>query len=142
MALKDLFKPGAILGKGGIAGKALVGLANIAVSKVTGGVITNLFTPSKLPDAAKEANTTANAQALIQSVGAGVGTMQALYQPSTAQLQAQAIAQTAPLGGIQGEKMMYGAGQKSFLAQYWGYLAGGFALLVLGIFALVPRRRR
>ncbi len=142
MALKDLFKPGAILGKGGIVGKALVGVGNIAVSKISGGVITNLFTPSKLPDAAKEANTTANAQALIQSVGAGVGTMQALYQPSAAQIKANAAAQVAPLGGVQGERLMYGAGQKSFLAQYWGYFAGGVALLFLGIFALVPRRRR
>jgi hypothetical protein len=137
MALKDLFKPGAFLGKGGTGSGILAGLANTAVNKLSGGTISNLFklTP---PKDVEEARKQANAQAGLAAIGSATGTFQALYQPSAQQVVAQQASINDPFSGQNVEKKMNSAGTKSFLVQWWYVIAG--VILIPFAFLLLKRK--
>jgi hypothetical protein len=126
--LSQLFKPGAIFGKGGVGSKVLAGVGNIAISKLSGGMITNVFNPApaKTPEELRAQN---NASATLSAMGSAVGTFQALYQPSPQAIAKEAQASANPFSAENAEKTVNNAGYKSFLAQYWYFIIGAFGLV-------------
>jgi hypothetical protein len=132
---KNLFK------KGGLLGKIGAGIGNFAVSKISGGAITNLFKTKKAVTP-EEVRTEDNAKAVIASAGAAAGTMQALYKPSPAAIASEAQAAQAPFSAVNVDKTLTASGTKSFLAQYWKPIAIGFGFVIVVLVLIFKPNRR
>lgn len=131
MAKKTIL--GKLFQKGGLISNVAAGIGNAALSKISGGLITNVFKTSK-PANAEEQRVENNSTAVLDAIGTAAGSLKATYQPQTA------IVSTSPFSSDNATKSLYKGAESGFLSKYMLPILGGVTVLILSIFLIIKKK--